>query len=57
MEHIIIKAEGTENYGSMDMSPECRPRPLSDKSSFGEYVIIAKTIFLGPHCKNMLDFI
>ncbi|CAD8083073.1 unnamed protein product [Paramecium primaurelia] len=49
MEHIIIKAEGSENYGSMDMSPECRPRPLNDKTSFGEYRIIAKTIFLGPH--------
>lgn len=50
MEHILIKSEGVENYGSMDMSPECRQRPLNDNQLFGEYVIIAKTIFLGPHC-------
>ncbi|CAD8190830.1 unnamed protein product [Paramecium pentaurelia] len=49
MEHILIKSESAENYGSMDMSPECKPRPLNDNHTFGEYVIIAKTIFLGPH--------
>jgi palmitoyltransferase ZDHHC9/14/18/palmitoyltransferase len=49
----MIKCDGN-NYGSMDMSPECKPRPLNDTPSIGNYLIIARVFVLGPHCIKWL---